>query len=65
MSYFLLVWIRSMWQRTGAVRLFVEHVTLFAEKDKDINSESATSLWKVGQNYEMLNGNNQLEIEII
>ena len=54
-----------MWQRTGAVRLFVEHVTLFAEKDKDINSESATSLWKVCQNYEMLNGNNQLEIEII
>ena len=39
-----------MWQRTGAVRLFVEHVTLFAKKDKDVNSESATSLWKVSQN---------------
>ena len=39
-----------MWQRTGAVRLFVEHVTLFAENDKDVNSESAISLWNVGYN---------------
>ena len=46
--YILLVWIRSMWQRTGAVRLFVEHVTLFAEKDDDDNSESVIRLWKVG-----------------
>ena len=54
-----------MWQRTGAVRLFVEHVTLFAENDKDVNSESAISLWKVGHNQEMLKGNIQLEIEIL
>ena len=37
-----------MWQRTGAVRLFVEHVTLFAEEDDDDNSESVIRLWKVG-----------------
>ena len=37
-----------MWQRTGAVRLFVEHVTLFAEKDKDATSENVIRLWKVG-----------------
>ena len=37
-----------MWQRTVAVRLFVEHVTLFAEKDKDVNSENVIRLWRVG-----------------
>ncbi|KAJ7339392.1 hypothetical protein OS493_005787 [Desmophyllum pertusum] len=37
---------RSMWQRAGAVRLFVEHVTLFDEQDDNANSESAVRLWK-------------------
>ncbi|KAJ7339384.1 hypothetical protein OS493_005779 [Desmophyllum pertusum] len=37
---------RSMWQRTGAVRLFLEHVTLFDEQDDDANSESVVRLWK-------------------
>ncbi|KAJ7339378.1 hypothetical protein OS493_005772 [Desmophyllum pertusum] len=35
-----------MWQRARAVRLFVEHVTLFDEKDDDANSESVVRLWK-------------------
>lgn len=40
--------IRSMWQRAGAVRLFVEHVTLLNESDDDeVNSESVVTLWKV------------------
>ena len=40
--------IRSMWQRAGAVRLFVEHVTLLSESDDDeVNSESVVTLWKV------------------
>ena len=43
----LFLWIRSMWQRIGAVRLFAEHVTSFAEKDKDVSSESVIRLWKV------------------
>ena len=38
---------RSMWQRAGAVRLFVEHVTLFDEQDDNANSESVVRLWKV------------------
>ncbi|PFX17552.1 E3 ubiquitin-protein ligase RNF213, partial [Stylophora pistillata] len=38
---------RSMWQRIGAVRLFIEHVTLFAEEDENANSEDVTILWKV------------------
>ncbi|XP_022801884.1 E3 ubiquitin-protein ligase rnf213-alpha-like, partial [Stylophora pistillata] len=37
---------RSMWQRIGAVRLFIEHVTLFAEEDEKANSENVTILWK-------------------
>ena len=37
-----------MWQRTGAVRLFVEHVILYTEKDKVVTSESVIRLWKVG-----------------
>ena len=45
-----------MWQRTGAVRLFVEHVTSFAEKDEDVNSENMIRLWKVGWILEMQNG---------
>ena len=36
-----------MWQREGAVRLFVEHVTLFNDQDDNINSESVVKLWKV------------------
>ena len=40
--------IRAMWQRAGAVRLFVEHVTLLNESDDDeVNSESVVTLWKV------------------
>ena len=40
-----------MWQRAGAVRLFVEHVTLLNESDDDeVNSESVVSLWKVFTN---------------
>ena len=39
--------IRSMWQRAGAVRLFVEHVTLLNESDDEVNSESVVTLWKV------------------
>ena len=54
-----------MWQRTGAVRLFLEHVTLFAEKDEDVNSEYVVRLWKVGWSWEIQNGNKQLEIEIL
>ena len=53
-----------MWQRTGAVRLFLEHVTLFAEKDEDVSSENVVRLWKVGWSWEIQNGNKQLEIEI-
>lgn len=44
---FLLVCTRSMWQRAGAVRLFVEHVTVFSEQDDGLNSRSVVSLWKV------------------
>ena len=45
---FSFVLIRSMWQRAGAVRLFVEHVTLLNECDDDeVNSESVVTLWKV------------------
>ena len=36
-----------MWQREGAVRLFVEHVTLFSDQDDNTNSESVVRLWKV------------------
>ena len=43
--YFLCA--RSMWQREGAVRLFVEHVTLLNNQDDNINSESVVKLWKV------------------
>ncbi|XP_022796393.1 E3 ubiquitin-protein ligase rnf213-alpha-like isoform X3 [Stylophora pistillata] len=46
-STVMLGYCRSMWQRTGAVRLFVEHVTLFAEKDEDVNSANVLRLWKV------------------
>ncbi|XP_068759451.1 E3 ubiquitin-protein ligase rnf213-alpha-like isoform X4 [Montipora capricornis] len=35
---------RSMWQREGAVRLFVEHVTFFSEQSC---CESVLGLWKV------------------
>ena len=38
---------RSMWQRAGAVRLFVEHVALFDEHDSGLKSESVVRLWKV------------------
>ena len=38
---------RSMWQREGAVRLFVEHVTLFNDEDDNTTSESVVRLWKV------------------
>ena len=38
---------RSMWQRAGAVRLFIEHVTLFSEQDDGVNSEGVVRLWKV------------------
>ena len=44
---FFFVFIRSMWQRAGAVRLFVEHVTLFSEQDDGFNSGSVIRLWKV------------------
>ncbi|XP_068731195.1 E3 ubiquitin-protein ligase rnf213-alpha-like [Montipora capricornis] len=37
---------RSMWQRAGAVRLFVEHVTSLNEKNSGFNSESVLRLWK-------------------
>ena len=44
--YFLCA--RSMWQREGAVRLFVEHVTLFNDEDDNTcSSESVVRLWKV------------------
>ena len=49
-----------MWQRAGAVRLFVEHVTLLNESDDDeVNSESVVTLWKVFANasYEGINQN--------
>ena len=36
-----------MWQRAGAVRLFVEHVTSLNEKNSGFNSESVLRLWKV------------------
>ena len=36
-----------MWQREGAVRLFVEHVTLFNDEEDNTNSESVVRLWKV------------------
>ena len=37
-----------MWQRAGAVRLFVEHVTRLNESDDDeVDSESVVTLWKV------------------
>ncbi|XP_022803330.1 E3 ubiquitin-protein ligase rnf213-alpha-like isoform X2 [Stylophora pistillata] len=45
-SKVMLVHCRSMWQRTGAVRLFVEHLTLFAEEDGKANSENVIKLWK-------------------
>ena len=52
--------IRSMWQRAGAVRLFVEHVTLLSESDDDeVNSESVVTLWKV-----IANASRQLLIKI-
>ena len=38
---------RSMWQREGAVRLFVEHVISFNDEDDISNSESVVRLWKV------------------
>ena len=38
---------RSMWQRAGTVRLFVEHVTFFSERDNGVNSEGVVRLWKV------------------
>ncbi|XP_022806308.1 E3 ubiquitin-protein ligase rnf213-alpha-like [Stylophora pistillata] len=46
-STVILGYCRSMWQRTGAVRLFMEHVTLFAEKDEHVNSANVIRLWKV------------------
>ena len=52
--------IRSMWQRAGAVRLFVEHVILLNESDDDeVHSESVVTLWKVFANasYEVINQN--------
>ena len=36
-----------MWQREGAVRLFVEHVILFNDQDDYASSESVVRLWKV------------------
>ena len=36
-----------MWQREGAVRLFVEHVILFNDQDDNASSESVVGLWKV------------------
>ena len=52
--------IRSMWQRAGAVRLFVEHVTLSNESDNGkVNSESVVTLWKV-----IANASSELSIEI-
>ena len=52
--------IRSMWQRAGAVRLFVEHVTLLKESDDDeVNSESVVTLWKV-----IANASSELLIKI-
>lgn len=42
-----LVCTRSIWQRAGAVRLFVEHVTLCDERDDGLNPESVVLLWKV------------------
>lgn len=52
--------IRSMWQRAGAVRLFVEHVTLLNESDDDeVNSESVVTLWKV-----IANASSELSIKI-
>ena len=49
-----------MWQRAGAVRLFVEHVILLNESDDDeVNSESVVTLWKVFTNasYGVINQN--------
>ena len=49
-----------MWQRAGAVRLFVEQVILLNESDDDeVNSESVVTLWKVFANasYEVINQN--------
>ena len=49
-----------MWQRAGAVRLFVEHVILLNESDDDeVHSESVVTLWKVFANasYEVINQN--------
>ena len=52
--------IRSMWQRAGAVRLFVEHVTLLNESDDDeVNSEIVVTLWKV-----IANASSELFIKI-
>ena len=51
---------RSMWQRAGAVRLFVEHITLLNESDdNEVNSESVVTLWKVFSNasYGVINKN--------
>ena len=45
--FFLFVFIRLIWQRAGAVRLFVEHVILFNEQDDGFNLESVVRLWKV------------------
>ena len=36
-----------MWQRAGAVRLFVEHVTFFYAQDDNANTENVVKLWKV------------------
>lgn len=49
-----------MWQRAGAVRLFVEHVTLLNESDdNEVNSECVVTLWKVFSNasYGVINKN--------
>ena len=45
--HFIFLCARSMWQREGAVRLFVEHVTLCSDQDDNTNSESVVRLWKV------------------
>ena len=49
-----------MWQRAGAVSLFVEHITLLNESDdNEVNSESVVTLWKVLSNasYGVINKN--------